>query len=162
MNRRRRRLGPGFATVLILLYLFAGLPLERVAATGIAHPGTNGEICFCVFALYREVEGSTAAGGCPMFFFGRLGRCAAGPGSLAVDEMGDLVGDHVPDGDQQRQVAADTGSGLLENCEEAGKEDQEEEDDGAGQNDAEDDSARGDAPARRPNPARRREGWRLW
>jgi hypothetical protein len=39
------------ATVLILLYLFAGLPLKRAAATGIAYPGTNGEIFLHVFAL---------------------------------------------------------------------------------------------------------------
>ena len=32
------------------LYLFAGFPLKRVVATGIAHPGTNGEILFILGA----------------------------------------------------------------------------------------------------------------
>jgi hypothetical protein len=62
-------------------YLFAGLPLKRVAATGIAHPGTNGEICFCVFALYREVEGSTGGYGCPVLFCGFGVKNLSGPGA---------------------------------------------------------------------------------
>jgi hypothetical protein len=41
-----------YAPRLILSFnLFAGLPLKRVEATGIARPGTHGEIYFYVFAL---------------------------------------------------------------------------------------------------------------
>jgi hypothetical protein len=41
--------GRGRSKAGFFLYLFAGLPLKHVVATGIVHPGTNGEICFMCY-----------------------------------------------------------------------------------------------------------------
>jgi hypothetical protein len=133
------------------LYLFAGLPLKHVAATGIAHPGTNGEICFCVIALYWEggIKHSPACLSSTLFatqprIFGAPPRR-----SRLFVMMRDMVRDDSPPGHEQRlQTRVSGRAPLPHHSHRSRSQDQEEKENGPRQDHPENDLPQADPPSR--------------
>jgi len=136
------------------LYLFAGLPLKRVAATGIAHPRDQRRNLFMWFrALYLGGRNQACPEGIVQYsFFAAQGAFppTGAFGWLLVMGNRDVVGDEVfddpQDGDGGDLAGGTSRRGLPDDGKDSGKEYEEEEDDGAGEDNAENDLARRNAP----------------
>jgi len=151
------RLAAGAPGTEFFLYLFAGLPLKRVARDGNRSPRDQRRNLFYMFTRFiGRVEKSTPAPACPALFFPRgrknpaeaRTRTAQGLSVVGREEMTDVLRDDVLERDEVGgQVPMARGCRLAQDCDRGDEENEEKEKNGPGKNDGKDQRARRDAPA---------------